>query len=74
MPKTMRNPAVTSFAAPTPEDIAGFGRLTEAERNALIDQAIQEGIDSGISAATMNEIWAAASRRVKDKVRKSDAL
>ncbi len=65
---------ISSFAAPTREDIAQLAGLSEAQRRALIEREIQKGIDSGISEMTMQDIWREALRRVKAKAHAPDAL
>jgi len=58
---------ISSFAAPTREDIDRLNRLPEAEREAVVAREIQKGIDSGVSEMTMEDIWAEAVRRVAAK-------
>lgn len=65
---------ITSFAAPTAEDITRFESLTDAQRRALIDREIQKGLDSGLSNRSMEDIWAEARRRLEAKAHEPDAL
>ena len=65
---------ISSFAAPTPEDIARFEALSEAERKALIGSELQKGIESGVSEMTMEDVWTEARQKVQAKAREPDAL
>ncbi len=65
---------ISSFAAPTAEDIARLGRLPEAERRAVVAREIGKGIESGISDLTMEEIWAEAVQRARTKPSGPDTL
>lgn len=65
---------ISSFAAPTAEDIAVFESLTDAQRAELIRREVQRGIDSGVSDKTMADVWSEALRRVKAKADAPDAL
>ena len=58
---------ISSFAAPTAEDVALLERLTESECKDLIAREIRKGIESGISETTMADIWAEALRRTTAK-------
>ena len=65
---------ISSFAAPTAEDIARLERLSDSERSAVIAREIRKGIESGISETTMADIWAEALRRTTAKAQGTDAL
>lgn len=65
---------ISSFAAPTTEDIARLERLTDAQRRAVVAREIRKGIESGASKLTMEDIWAEALRQMVAKSRGSNAL
>jgi len=56
---------VTSLAAPTPEDFAKLRALTKKERKALLSEAIEHGVNSGISRKSVDEIWESARQKAK---------
>ena len=58
---------ISSFAAPTADDIALLESLSDSQRKAVIAREIRKGIDSGLSEMTMEDIWAEALNRVMAK-------
>ena len=54
---------ISSFAAPTEEDIAVFNALSDDEKRALLLAEIEKGRASGISERSMDDLWAEALRR-----------
>lgn len=52
--------AISSLAAPTPEDIAKLSALSKDERSALLSEALLRGENSGISTKNIDEIWDSA--------------
>ena len=56
---------VTSLAAPTPEDLVKLRELSKKERNTLLSEAIERGVNSGISTKTVDEIWDSARQKAK---------
>lgn len=54
---------VTSLAAPTTADMAVLAALSEGERAQLLREAVEAGVASGVSAASMEDIWREAERR-----------
>ncbi|WP_162901723.1 hypothetical protein [Breoghania sp. L-A4] len=56
---------ISSFAAPTANDIAVFDSLNDEQYQALLVREIEKGLQSGISDATMEDVWQRALRRVK---------
>ena len=56
---------ISSWAAPSEEDLAVLESLSDSEFSALLRLEIQKGIDSGISEATMTDIWQEARRRAR---------
>ena len=54
---------ISSFAAPTEEDIAVFNTLSDDEKRALLLAEIEKGRASGISERSMDDLWAEALRR-----------
>jgi len=65
---------ISSWAAPTADDIAVFKSLTEAQRAELVRREVQKGIESGVSDKTMEDVWREALRRFKAKAHASDVL
>jgi hypothetical protein len=51
---------ISSFAAPTEDDLSYFENLPESERLALLRAEIDKGVASGLSERTFNEIVAKA--------------
>lgn len=51
---------ISSFAAPTDEEIAWFERLPPAQQRALLRAEIDKGFTDGVSDRTVDEIIAAA--------------
>lgn len=51
---------ISSFAAPTEDDLAYFESLSENEKRALLRAEIDKGIASGLSERTFDEIVAEA--------------
>ncbi|NOY85522.1 MAG: hypothetical protein GXO96_12015 [Nitrospirae bacterium] len=56
---------VTSLAAPTTADMEKVCALSENERRALLDEALQRGRDSRLSSKTVDEIWDSALKKSK---------
>ena len=59
--KTARK--ISSFAAPTEDDLAYFDSLPDSERLALLRAEIDKGIASGVCARTFDEIVAEAQAK-----------
>lgn len=58
---------ISSFAAPTPEDIAAFEQLTPGEQQALIRAELDKGFDgtpAPLTDHTSKDIFAKAMARV----------
>lgn len=60
--KTARK--ISSFAAPTEDDLAYFESLPESERRALLRAEIDKGVASGLSERTFDEIVAEARAKL----------
>lgn len=56
---------VTSLAAPTAEDIKKLQALSEEDRLALLNEALERGRNSPISDKTVDEIWDLALIKAK---------
>jgi hypothetical protein len=56
--KTARK--ISSFAAPTEDDLAYFESLSPNERRALLRAELDKGVASGLSSKTFDEIIADA--------------
>ena len=54
---------ISSFAAPTDDDIAVWETLTDDEKRALLHHELDLAKASGISDKTMDDIWHEALRR-----------
>lgn len=48
---------LTSLAAPTAEDMAKVNQLSDDDRKALAEEALERGRTSPISNATVDDIW-----------------
>ena len=59
--KTARK--ISSFAAPTEEDLAYFESLPPSEQRALLQAELEKGVTSGVSSKTFDEIIAEARAR-----------
>ncbi len=62
---------VTSLAAPTAEDMKKLQTLSEEDRLALLNEALERGRNSPVSAKTVDEIWDLALLKAKAKKDKS---
>ncbi len=62
---------VTSLAAPTAEDIKKLQALSEEDRLALLNEALERGRNSPVSDKTIDEIWDSALLKAKAKKEKS---
>jgi hypothetical protein len=51
---------ISSFAAPTEDDLAYFDSLSPSEQRALLRVELDKGIASGLSSKTFDEIVAEA--------------
>jgi hypothetical protein len=60
---------ISSFAAPTEEDIAYFESLPAAQQRALVRAEIDKGIASGLSDRSFDEIVAAARSKFESRRR-----
>jgi len=60
--KTARK--ISSFAAPTEEDLAYFESLSASEQRALVRAELDKGLASGLSSKTFEEIVAEARAKV----------
>jgi hypothetical protein len=58
-------PKISSFAAPTAEDIAIFDSLTPEEKRALLREEIDKGFSSGLSDRSVDQIVAAARAKAR---------
>jgi hypothetical protein len=58
---------ISSYAAPTEDDLAYFESLPEGERRALLRAEIEKGIASGLSHRTFQEIVADARAKLADR-------
>jgi len=56
--KTVRK--ISSFAAPTEDDLAYFESLPPSEQHALLRAELDKGVASGLSSKTFDEIVAEA--------------
>ena len=56
---------VTSLAAPTTADMEKVCALSESERRALLDEALERDRPSGLSDKTVDEIWDSALKKAK---------
>lgn len=56
---------VSSLAAPTEEDLALIGNLSDAERKQMLFEAIEKGANSPVVDTSMEEIWQNALIRYK---------
>lgn len=66
---------ITSWAAPTAEDIALLESLTDEQHNALLRREIEKGFSSGpADRSDKDAVWREALRRVKAKAHAPDAL
>ena len=68
MPKTKHE--FTSFAAPSPEDIAAFDALSEDEQKAVIEEELAKGFRGETVESTPDlkaRIMAAALERLKQR-------
>ena len=75
MADTKRSPSpISSFVVPTEDDIARFHALSESDRNTLIEQELQQGLNSGTSDLSPEDIWSEAVRRAQAKAREPNAL
>lgn len=54
---------ISSFAAPTEDDIAVWNALSDDEKRAMLDHEIEKGAASGISDKSMDDIWHEALKR-----------
>lgn len=54
---------VSSLAAPTVEDLRVLNALSEEDRRAVIDEALERSRNSGISDQTPEQIFEAAKAR-----------
>ena len=70
MPKTEHD--ISSFAAPSEEDLRRFRALPESEQRALLEAQIAKGRASGTTVKTIEELWGLARRRAKEAA--EDAL
>jgi hypothetical protein len=59
-------PKISSFAAPTEEEIAAFEALPEDERRRLIETEIEKGLAGEARKVTPEEIIAAVTARRRD--------
>lgn len=59
--------SVTSLAAPTAEDLKKLQALSEVDRLALLNEALERGRNSPASAKTVDEIWDLALLKAKAK-------
>jgi len=62
---------ISSFAAPTEDDLAYFDSLSAGEQRALLQAEIDKGFAGGLSDRTFDEIVAEA--RAKFEVRRSSS-
>lgn len=62
---------VTSLASPTAEDMKKLRTLSEEDRLALLNEALESGRNSPVSAKTVDEIWDSALLKAKIKKEKS---
>ena len=60
---------ISSFAAPTEEDIAHFESLSPAEQRALLRAEIDKGLASGLSDRSFDEIVADARSKFESRRR-----
>lgn len=49
--------SLTSLASPTSDDLAKIRQLSDADRNALITEALDRGRSSPLSDATVDDVW-----------------
>lgn len=56
---------LTSLAAPTSEDLKKLQALSEEDRLALLNEALERGRNSGVSDKTVDEIWDSALLKAK---------
>ena len=61
---------VTSLAAPTANDIEKLQALSKEDRDALLNEALEHGRNSGVSDKTVDEIWDSALLKAKKNLRK----
>jgi len=61
--KTAPASRISSFAAPSREDMERFHALDDAEKSALLDRALEAGRMSGESGRSMDDLWNEALRR-----------
>jgi len=65
---------ISSWAAPTRQDMAILESLTDRQYQALLKREIQKGFESGVSVRTMDDVWNEAVRRAKAAACAPDAL
>ncbi|MEM9375603.1 MAG: hypothetical protein AAGA72_05245 [Pseudomonadota bacterium] len=56
---------VSSLAAPSEEDLRVLNALSEEDRRALIDEALERGRNSGISDRTVDDAFESALKRYR---------
>jgi len=56
---------VTSLAAPTVEDMKKVRALSESDRRALLDEALERARNSALSDKTVDEIWDSALKKAR---------
>ena len=61
--KVLPDMSISSFAAPTEQDIAVFDALSDDEKRALLHSQLDLAKASGISDRTVDDIWQEALKR-----------
>lgn len=57
---------LTSIATPTAEDMAKVEALSDADRKALVAEAVEIGRNSPISDATVDDVWDSALEKARN--------
>jgi len=60
------DPKISSFAAPTDEDLAVFDALSEEEKRQVLKTEIEKGFEGAASKVTADDIIAAVTARLAD--------
>ncbi len=71
---TIADIKISSWAAPTAEDMAILESLSEDQYRELLRTEIQEGFASGVTTHTKDDVWAEVQRRIKAKSGTLDAV
>ena len=62
----LTGPKISSFAAPTDEDLAAFDALSDDEKRLVLEAEIEKGLEGAASKVTADDIIAAVTARLSD--------